>query len=1004
VLQEILLRLSRRDHPRSEAEVQADIRQFILEAPFELDEGDLDIVSLESPVTGGRRIDVEVGSAVIEVKRDLRRGRILEEAVQQLGGYVRTRTSETGRRYVGVLTDGVEWRCYALAGDDLEQVSRLDITADVESLQKLVFWLEGVLATAKNIAPTAKEIDARLGARSSAYALDRASIAILYERSKDHPTVKLKRELWARLLTSALGSHFTNDASLFIEHTLLVNTAEIIAHAVLGLPVAQLNPASLLSGAKFAESGVYGVIESDFFDWVLEVEGGEQFIAALARRLMRFDWGVVREDVLKVLYESVIGADTRRKLGEYYTPDWLAEAMVSEVLTEPLTTRVLDPACGSGTFLFHCVRKHLDAALKGGASLSAALDSLTKHVIGMDLHPVAVLLARVTYLLAIGRDRLTHGSRGAIHIPVFLGDSLQWREQQLDLWSAGELVIHADDGRDLIRSDLRFPDSLLADARLFDELVEELARRSSSSQPGRPPPSLSAVFARLAVPKHEQQIVTETFATMCRLHAEGRDHIWGYYVRNMARPMWLARETNRVDLLIGNPPWLAFRNMHEDMQATFRIMSERRNLWAGRELATHQDLSGLFVVRATELYLRKEGRLAMVLPNAALDREQFQGFRSGNYTGEIGNVSMAFDGSWDLRRIRPHFFPRGSSVVFARRTDDPRPMDDRTIVWKGKLGNTNCDWAEAQGRLERTPGRLMRVESTAASTIGERFSQGATFNPRVAFLVKERPPGPLGLPAGRVAVESSRSVNEKKPYKDLPSLEGVIETEFMRPIYSGENLLPYRVVAPLQAIIPCSTSALLNEREIDQYPGLSSWWSKAEDLWEKHKAAATKLTLFEQLDYHAKMSKQLPVATSRVIYNASGMHLVAAKVDNHRAIISKSLYWAAFREENEADYLCAILNSAATSDLLRPYMSYGKDERHVDKHLWQLPITDYDPEDHMHLELVTLSREATETANAVEVDGDLHFAATRRKIRQEIEASEAGKRISEIVAELLVGH
>jgi hypothetical protein len=98
MLQEILSRLSRRDHPRTEAEVQADIRQFILEAPFELDEGDLDVVSLESPVTGGRRIDVEVGSAVIEVKRDLRRGRVLEEAVQQLGGYVRTRTSEIGLR------------------------------------------------------------------------------------------------------------------------------------------------------------------------------------------------------------------------------------------------------------------------------------------------------------------------------------------------------------------------------------------------------------------------------------------------------------------------------------------------------------------------------------------------------------------------------------------------------------------------------------------------------------------------------------------------------------------------------------------------------------------------------------------------------------------------------------------------------------------------------------------------------------------------------------------
>ena len=532
--------------------------------------------------------------------------------------------------------------------------------------------------------------------------------------------------------------------------------------------------------------------------------------------------------------------------------------------------------------------------------------------------------------------------------------------------------------------------------------VEELARRASSSRAGRPPASLSAVFTKLDVPKRDQQTITETFATMCRLHTEGRDHIWGYYIRNMARPMWLARETNRVDLLIGNPPWLAYRNMYEDMQATFKIMSERRNLWAGRELATHQDLSGLFVVRATELYLRKGGRLAMVLPNAALDREQFEGFRRGNYSGRAGNMSIAFDGSWDLRRIRPHFFPRGSSVIFARRSDEPEPMSDGTVVWKGKLDKTNCDWTEARGRLARTPGRLMRVESAAASSIGDRFSQGATFNPRVVFIVKERPAGPLGLPAGRMGIKSSRSVNEKLPYKDLPSLEGVVESEFVRPVYSGENLLPYRVVAPLQAVIPCSTAALLNEREIDQYSGLSNWWAKATKLWEEHKAAATTLTLSEQLDYHAKMSKQLPVVASRLVYNASGMHLAAAKVQNHRAVITKSLYWAAFRQEDEADYLCAILNSAATTDLLRPFMSYGKDERHVDKHLWQLPIPDFDPEDDTHRELVVLSRTVTQAVNAREVDANLHFAATRRRIRQEIEASASGKRISKIVTELLV--
>src|SRR3546814_6246173 len=116
---------------------------------------------------------------------------------------------------------------------------------------------------------------------------------------------------------------------------------------------------------------------------------------------------------------------------------------------------------------------------------------------------------------------------------------------------------------------------------------------------------------------------------MCRLHDEGRDHIWAYYVRNLARPMWLAREGNKVDLIIGNPPWLAYRFMTPAMQATFRAMSTGRGLWAGAELSSHQDLAGLFVVRACELYLRRRGRFAMVLPNAAIDRSHYEGFRGG---------------------------------------------------------------------------------------------------------------------------------------------------------------------------------------------------------------------------------------------------------------------------------------------------------------------------------------------------------------------------------------
>jgi len=155
-----------------------------------------------------------------------------------------------------------------------------------------------------------------------------------------------------------------------------------------------LTPATLLSGRLFAQAQIGGVVEADFFDWPVDVGDGAPFIRTLARRLARFAWHDVEHDVMKVLYESVIAADQRHRLGEYYTPDWLAEAIVEEVVTEPLSQGVLDPGCGSGTFLFHAVRRYLAAAATAGRSPASALRGVTEAVAGVDVHPVAVTFAR----------------------------------------------------------------------------------------------------------------------------------------------------------------------------------------------------------------------------------------------------------------------------------------------------------------------------------------------------------------------------------------------------------------------------------------------------------------------------------------------------------------------------------------------------------------------------------------------------------------------------------
>jgi hypothetical protein len=68
----------------------------------------------------------------------------------------------------------------------------------------------------------------------------------------------MKRELWSRLLRGALGTQFEDKDELFIEHTLLVNTAGLIAHLVLGLDVKKVPPATLVLGQLFEQAQIHG--------------------------------------------------------------------------------------------------------------------------------------------------------------------------------------------------------------------------------------------------------------------------------------------------------------------------------------------------------------------------------------------------------------------------------------------------------------------------------------------------------------------------------------------------------------------------------------------------------------------------------------------------------------------------------------------------------------------------------------------------------------------------
>ena len=201
----------------------------------------------------------------------------------------------------------------------------------------------------------------------------------------------------------------------------------------------------LESGGIFKKLlGIENFLEGDYFSWYVEEIDQElgDIIAEIARRLSDYEIATPQlepefaRDLLKKLYQNLVPRDIRHSLGEYYTPDWLAELIINEVglsyenlenmgkedPLKPLEIRVLDPSCGSGTFLILYISR-----LIRYANEHFLTDTLAKYilenVVGYDLNPLAVLTARTNYLLAIA-DLIQHSRLGSIEIPIYLADSI----------------------------------------------------------------------------------------------------------------------------------------------------------------------------------------------------------------------------------------------------------------------------------------------------------------------------------------------------------------------------------------------------------------------------------------------------------------------------------------------------------------------------------------------------------------------------------------------------
>jgi len=945
------------------------------------------------------RIDALLGRTVFEFKSDLRRE--IRDVENKLPDYLAQRETETGSHFVGIATDGATFVPYELRGGKL--CSFETFTTPVDKPRELLAWLSSVVAVSADLEPNSEVVQRELGRNSLAWNISRQELAAIWDEVGQRPDVRLKRDLWAQLIRRVYGADI-NDSSLFFQHTYLTIIAKTMAAKVLGVAIA--DPGDLLSGRGFSEAGISGVVESDFFDWLLHSGNGLDLVRRIALQTSRFKLEDVETDVLKGLYESLIDTEQRHFLGEYYTPDWLAQKMCSEAIDQPLEQHVLDPACGSGTFVFHAVRRLLKAAEDAGVSVQDAISRACQQVFGVDVHPVSVQIARVTFLLALGQERLKQRPAN-INIPVYIGDSLQWNTR--GFLAERDVLIEIPDSQKLIE----FPFEVAHDPGIFDTVIGrmlELSRQNGSAD------GLKSWLEReYHLAESTIKTLANTYDTLHQLDRDGRDHIWGFVARNLVRPIWLSQQSQRADVVIGNPPWLAYRFMDADMQKRFREECQAFGIWAGGKVATHQDMSGYFFVRAVELYLKANGKIAFVMPYASMTRRQFEGFRKGLYGASQRRGSrtvyatVQFTGAWVLSDDVQPLFPVPSCVLFGNTGDGKGPrLPAMVSMASGTLPKRDASPGEAAKALTWHDAPWpSQNDNDEASPYSDKFHQGATMVPRVLCVVEPTPAGNLGANLGAPVMQSRRTSQEKEPWKSLPLLRDNIEKEFVRQLYLGESIAPYRVFDPALAVVPWSEteSRLLDSQAAQRlgYVQLAKWLGNAERLWVEH--GRDTMSFGERIDYHGSLDIQFPIAPLRVVYSASGTLPAASLVSESAVVIDSSLYWAMVETEQEGRYLLSILNSETARHLAEHLQSRGQwGARHFHKVILSLPIPTFDRSNKLHMALSRAAAHAEKVASAVQLEERIHFITARKKIRTALAKNGITPKIDKLVAELLEGN
>ena len=729
---------------------------------------------------------------------------------------------------------------------------------------------------------------------------------------------------------------------------------------------------NLEAGGVFAHLQITNFLEGDLFSWYLSAwsKDIERTVRDMVARMGQYNPNTLRDnpaearDLLKHLYHELFPRSVRHDLGEYYTPDWLAELVLDRVGYDGNPdTRLLDPACGSGTFLVLAisrVRQWLEQNFdRTPYSQADVARRILDNIIGFDLNPLAVLAARTNYLIQL-LDLF--GMPGKIEIPVYLCDSIltpgQYGEAGDDEILEKAVEVPTSAHLFLVPREVTRDREVLG---RYSDLLADYARGNSGFTPedfidrGR----REGLPVSPAVEDQHRNL----FREVRQLDDERRNGVWARFIKNAFAPVFLRNQP--VDLVVGNPPWVNWESLPGMYRDSMQPVWQDYGLFSltggeGRLGGGKKDLSMLLLYVSIDHYLRNGGKLGFVITQTVFKTKGAgDGFRRFQFETPRGIIHLKPLEVQDLSDFQPFEGATNRTAVFICEKGKKAtryPME--YTVWRKRarasirptMALSEVEQVTQRNRLGAIPVNPELSTSPWLTTpkkalAGLRKVMGRSQYSAAAgcctwlngcfwIRILDR------LPNGDLLIENLYDVGKIK----LPCVRLAIEPDLIYPLLRGRDVRRWRASPSTHMILaqdPQTRRGIPEEKMRREWPKTYSYLRRFEKQLRQRSGYRK---YFRPADPFYSMYDVGPYTLSpwKVLWPEVGHTVRAgvcgrAKEDSAKAALpDHTIIAISCQTAEESHYLCALLNSSPAQLLTLGYVVLHPSP-HVLDHL-SLPV------------------------------------------------------------------